>query len=170
MGRQALKKEVHTADTQIEQKDDLVSDAAHKDRGGETIEAFPVSPSKEYAGHLAFAEEPVTIRLEQSSEKNTATVHPVWCNGKGAEVLINGKWREVTYLPTNVELTTKRKYVAILAGAKIDSVKTEIQNEDSEHPNNVTRRITTALVTFSVIEDKNPLGRAWIQELVRRNM
>ena len=170
MGRTALKKEFHTGEVAIEQKDPLVTAEDHANRGGETIEAHNVLPSKVYAQQLAFMEEPVLIRLEPSSEKNAATMFPVWNNGKGCEAWINGRWREITYIPVATEVTIKRKYVAILAGAKIDSVTTEIQDEKSERPRNITNRVTTALVTFSILEDKNPLGRAWLTELIRRNM
>lgn len=169
MSRQALKKEVHTGEIAIEQKDNLETAKDHAERS-ETIEAVPVSPSKQYLDQLKFMEEPVTIRLEPSTDKNAATMHPVWNNGKGAEILIDGVWREVTYLPVATELTTKRKYVAILAGSKIDTVDTVIEDRDSDRPRNITRRVTTALVTFSIIEDRNPLGRAWLTELVRRNL
>ncbi len=124
---------------------------------------------QDYLDELAFNEEPVTIRLEPSSDKNAAGALPVWCNGKGAEVLINGQWRECTYLPVGQVLTTKRKYVEVIVRAKVDTIHTKIQEMDSERPNNRIDRFTSPTTSFSIIEDRNPKGAAWVSEIRRRN-
>lgn len=126
--------------------------------------------SNDYAEALAFMEEPVTIRLEPSSDQNAATSHPFWCNGKRAEVFQNGRWDEIGYLPTGVHLTIRRKILEIIVRAKKDTVHTRIQNPDSDQPNNVVDRYTNATHSFSIIEDRNPRGAAWVQELRRRNL
>jgi hypothetical protein len=41
---------------------------------------------------------------------------------------------------------------------------------DSERPNNVALRFTSPVHSFSIIEDANPRGPAWVQELRRRNL
>ena len=165
MPRTALK----TDDIKIEQKSDISTHEQLKDRSN-IVQADNVLPAdKEYFAQLAFNEEPVTIRLEPSSDPNAATMHPIWNNGKGCEVLINGQWCEQTYLPVSLNWTVKRKYVAILAGAKIDKVLTLAGSVQDENPQNRISRITTAVTTFSVIEDKNPRGAAWLGELLRRN-
>jgi hypothetical protein len=48
--------------------------------------------SRDYAEALAFMEEPVTIRLQPSADKNAAMAFPFWVNGKHAEVFQNGRW------------------------------------------------------------------------------
>lgn len=165
MPRTALK----TDDIKIEQKPDITTRDELKDRS-DTIVAAPVGAAdKSYQAQIAFNEEPVTIRIEPSTDKNATLMHPIWCNGKGAEVLLNGKWCEVTYIPVDVEVTLKRKYVAILASAKTDTVNTVKGSVTDENPQNRITRITTAVATFSVTEDKNPRGHAWLTELRRRN-
>lgn len=165
MPRVALKSD----DIKIEQKRDLTTHDELKDRR-DTVVAAPIGAADpDYQAQLAFAEEPVTIRLEPSSDPNASTMHPIWNNGKGCEVLINGQWCEATYLKVGFDWTVKRKYVAILAGAKIDKINTIKGSVTDENPQNRISRITTALVTFSVIEDKNPRGAAWLSELLRRN-
>lgn len=165
MPRTALK----TDDIKIEQKPDITNRAELKDRS-DTVVAAPIGAADPaYLAQIEFAEEPVTIRLEPSSDMNAATMHPIWCNGKGCEVLINGKWCEMTYLPVGRNWTVKRKYVAILAGAKIDKINTIKGSVNDENPENRISRITTSVVTFSVVEDKNPRGAAWLAELIRRN-
>lgn len=170
MPRTAVNAQInHTDKIKIDQPPDIVLDDMDvKNRKPEFVEAdASVLEDKEYADLLAFNEEPLTIRIEPSTEKNAATVHPVWCNGKGAECFINGRWREVTWLPVSTEIIIKRKYVAILAGAKVTSVTTEViqRNEDEE---NRIHRVTSPLLSFSIIEDKNPRGHAWLTELRRR--
>jgi len=158
-------REVHSDDIKIEQR--RAVDPANYD--GDIILAERVI-DKDYSDELAFMEEPVRIRLEPSSEKNAVAVFPVWVNGKGAEVLQNGRWIEVGWLPTGIEITIKRKVLEVIVRAKIDTVHTEIKNPDSEHPDNKVQRYTSAVHAFSILEDKNPRGVSWMQEIRRRNL
>lgn len=133
---------------------------------GETIGSVDAT----YLADLAMNEEPVTIRIEPSSEKNAANSHRVSVNGKGAEILLNGQWREITFLPVGIPLTVKRKYVGIIVSAKTDTVTTRIVDMDAERPNNVVDRFTNSVMSFSILEDANPRGAAWVAELRRRNL
>lgn len=165
MGRQ----EIQTADIPIEQKPDISAEQL-ADRAPEIVQAQQL-PQKDYLDELAFNEEPVTIRIEPSTEKNAATSHYCAVNGKGVEALDrNGQWKEITYLPVGIELTIKRKYVAVLASAKFDTIDTSVgeQRDDGFIANDVKRR-TSGVVVFSVLQDKNPLGAAWLTEYRRRN-
>ena len=126
--------------------------------------------SDDYAEALAFMEEPVTIRIEPSSDKNAATAFPVWVNGKMAEVFQNGRWDEIGYLPVGRQLTVRRKVLEVIIRAKVDTVHTQIQEMDSERPNNVISRFTSPVHSFSIIEDRNPRGSAWVAEIRRRNL
>lgn len=156
--------ELHTADIGIEQKPAIES---RDDLANEIVAAPPDVLKKEYAEQLAFNEEPVTIRIERSSEKFAPRVVDAWCNGKGAEVLVNGRWVETSYLPIGVAVTTKRKYVEILARSKLDTINTKVEDRDSEKPQNLIERSTSSRAPFSVIEDRNPKGAAWLTGLVK---
>jgi hypothetical protein len=124
---------------------------------------------KDYAAELAFMEEPVKIRLEPSAEKNASGAHPFWVNGKAAEVFQNGRWDEIGYLPVGVVLTVKRKVLEVIIRAKTDTVQTKVQEFNGELPNNLMTRFTSPQHSFSIIEDRNPRGPAWVAELRRRN-
>lgn len=165
MGRQAL----HTADVKIEQKAPIIDTKKYAEEGDVVIVDSSIA-NKDWLDEIAFGEEPVTIRIEPSSERNAATAHPVWVNGKGAEVFQNNRWDEITYLPTGRALITKRKYVAVLASAKFDRITTEVEEATVERPRNEIKRFTSSNASFSVLEDKNPKGRDWLTELIRRNM
>ena len=159
---------LHTDDIKIEQKVPLVGDF-DSEREPEIVRAEPESANA-YADELSFMDEPVTIRLEPSASENAPPKYPIWVNGKGAEVFINDRWQEVTYLPVGQVLITKRKYVGVLATAKSDSVRTSHDAPGmAEFINNRTDRRTTAVASFSIIEDRNPRGAAWLTELRRRN-
>lgn len=162
-----MRTELHSLDGKIEQKDDLVGDL--NDRRPDIITGERIVDT-DYFDELAFNEEPVTIRIEPSTEKNAAAHFPVWVNGRGGEVLINGQWIEVKYYPVNTVLTTKRKYVEVLMRAKIDTVTTDVIEEPGKDPINKVKRFTAAVHSFSIIKDDNPLSQAWLQELRRRNM
>lgn len=163
------RQELNSDNVKIEQKEAIVGDLALKERAPEIVHVDASDNEKIYLDELKFNEEPVTIRLEPSTDKNAATVFPIWVNGKGAEVFQHGEWQEIKYLPVGIPMIVKRKYVAVLATAKIDTVTTQIEGEDSERPNNKVNRYTSAIHSFSVIEDKNPRGAAWLTELRRRN-
>lgn len=156
-------KEVHSDDIKIEQKAPI---GDLEEFEGDVIEATNVI-NKDYADELVFNEEPVTIRIEPSSEKLAPRHFPVWVNGKGAEVFMNGRWLEMAYLPVGATVTIKRKYLAVIAMAKRDTIQTKVVKHD-ESEENLIERFTSAATSFSVIEDKNPKGSAWLSELRRR--
>lgn len=115
---------------------------------------------------LAFMEEPVTIRIQKSSEKYAPNVVDCWVNGKGAEQFINGKWMVCGWLPVNHIVTTRRKYLEVLARAKVDSLQTEVRkHEDRE--DNMAIPYTSSKYPFSVIEDRNPLGHEWLSRVLQ---
>lgn len=177
MARQPL----HSDDIKIEQKPDITDDASQ--RMPEMVKAGEnVLKNVEYLDELKFNEEPVTIRLEPNAERNAPGAFPVWNNGKGCEVLLDragrfaahasdgGRWYEMAYIPVGQVIVTKRKYVEIIVRAKIDTLHTEVREPESETPNNIIKRFTSAVHSFSIIEDRNPKGVAWLSELRRRNM
>jgi hypothetical protein len=126
--------------------------------------------SRDYAEALAFMEEPVTIRLQPSADKNAAMAFPIWVNGKPAEVFQNGRWDEIGYLPVGHVLTVKRKVLEVIIRAKTDTVHTQVQGMDSERPNNIVNRFTSPVHSYSIVSDRNPRGAAWVTELTRRNL
>lgn len=168
------RRELSTSDMKIEQNApiDLGKADLSPDRESPIIRPDCAMGQKEFDA-LAFNEEPVTILISPSSEKNAPTSYPVWNNGKGAEVLIKGQWQEWKYLPVNVVLTTKRKYVESLLRAKMDRVETIVPNPgdpDLERfPGGKLLRFTSGLCTFSIIEDKNPAGAEWAMRIRQQN-
>lgn len=127
------------------------------------------SGSKDYLDELAFNEEPVTIRIEPSSDKNAATAFPIWVNGQKAQVFQNGRWDEIGYLPVGRELIVKRKVLEVIIRAKINTIHTRVERPESDQPHNTEDRYTSAVHSFSIIEDRNPRGAAWVREIRRRN-
>lgn len=179
------KGELHSDDITIEQKPALViksqgqktrsrsDDALEIDdpqhREPEIVRADPSIADVDYQAELAFMEEPVTIRLEPSTDKNAANVFACWVNGRGGEMLIDDRWVTVTYLPVGVEIVTKRKYLEVIVRAKIDTVQTDVIESPGQDPENRVKRFTSPVHSFSVIEDRNPRGAAWLTDLRRRN-
>ena len=155
-------RELHTGDMAIAQKDVVES---REDLDSEIVVA-PEQLHKEYVEALAFAEEPVTIRIERGSEKFAPPMVDLWVQGRGAEVLINGRWVVLGYLPVGFPITTKRKYVEVLAASKHDAIQTKVLKEEHSE-RNLIERFTSAKAPFSVLEDKNPKGAEWLTNLVR---
>lgn len=161
------RQELHSSTMPIEQKPPIVDPSQYD---GDIVTGEKIGPDTDYLDELKFMEEPVTIRLEPSSDRNAATAFPVWVNGKPAEVFQNNRWDEIGYLPVGRVLVTKRKYLEVIIRAKVDTIHTKTLEQDSERPNNVVQRFTSPVHSFSIIEDKNPRGPAWVTELRRRNL
>jgi len=175
MPRQALNREVHSSDIPIEQKRDIERSPQEERAEGDISIANPDTLRAEYLDELKFMEEPVTIRIEPSSEENAAQFVLLCCNGKGCEVQLNGKWREFPggWIPVGERLTIKRKYLEVLARAKIDRIETvmpEMGAPEAQMSVNRFKRFTRQANGFSVIKDENPRGAAWLDDVIRRNM
>src|ERR1044072_8806889 len=114
---QAGRREIHTADVKIDQKAPIIGEV----RTPEIVKAEQL-PSNGYAEELAFNEEPVTIRIAPSTEKNAA--RHIYCavNGIGCEVWTKGQWVHMQYIPVGQVLTVKRKYIEVLIPAKRDEI------------------------------------------------
>lgn len=162
------RQELHSDKLVIEQKPPVADDPSLYD--GDIVIGERVGGNADYLTELAFMEEPVTIRLEPSADKNAAGAYPIWVNGKMAEVFQNGRWDEIGYLPVGRVLIIKRKVLEVIIRAKTDAISTKILDENAERPNNVVQRFTSPVHSFSIIEDPNPRGPAWVAELRRRNL
>lgn len=160
------RQEIHSDTMPIEQMPPITDTSAYD---GDVV-LTERTHEQDYLDELAFNEEPVTIRIEPSSDKNASMAFPVWCNGKPAEVFQNNNWTEIGYLPVGRVLTIRRKVLEIIIRAKIDTIHTKVQEMDSERPNNTVQRFTSPVHSFSILSDANPRGPAWVQELRRRNL
>src|SRR5262245_46624102 len=87
--------ELFTGDIKMEQKPTIES----REDLAEDVVVAEKPLGKDYQDELAFNEEPITIRIERSGEKFAPPVIDCWVNGKGAEVVVNGKWVALGYLP-----------------------------------------------------------------------
>lgn len=161
------RQEFHSDTLKVEQKAPVTDDPSQYD--GEIVVGEKIGGNTAFLEELAFMDEPVTIRIEPSADKNAAGAFPVWVNGKGAEVFEMGRWNEIGYLPVGQVITVKRKVLEVIIRAKTDNIQTVINEMDSERPRNVIQRFTSPVHSFSIIEDRNPRGPAWVTELRRRN-
>jgi hypothetical protein len=130
----------------------------------ETIE------DKDYLDRLKFAEEPITIWIEEGQEENAPrTVGPIQVNGTGVEVLIKDQWIPFHYLPVNTQLVIKRKYLELMLRSKRTRI-THVQDhaEANFAEMNIMRRQTSASMSVTILLDENPRGRAWMMEMNRR--
>lgn len=115
---------------------------------------------KEFAAELAFNEEFLLINIHESTDPNAEKMIYLAVNGEGA-----GQGG-VPYLPRGVPLRIKRKFVERLCRARpIAYGNVERINEFGVRE--ITYPKTSALkYPFSVLEDKNPKGGAWITKLL----
>lgn len=163
--------ELNSGDVPIEQKPAVNLDTVDRStyEGDVVIGEKIEDVDADYLAELAFMEEPVTIILHQSNERNAATMHPFWNNGKKAEVFQNGRWIEVGHLPVGHVMVIKRKILEQIIRCKIDTIDVQTLNQDSERPINIATPRSSPVHSYTIIEDKNPRGRAWVSEMMRRN-
>ena len=164
-------REVYTGDMSVSQKesanlDDLGSADARIEQS--TIIAPAVDNDAEFHAQLAYNEQPVTIRIERSSDKGVKHAD-CYVNGRGAELLIEGKWLSVGYMPCGVVITTKRKYVEVLMRSRPDDLNTEIIEVPNQNPLNRITYTTRQKYPVSIIEDRHPIdpsGHAWAERIM----
>lgn len=163
-------REKHTADMPIEQKSDIDLGLEQTLVHGEGLAnvAGSLSDPHGLAAELAFNEEPVTIRLEENSRSDFPETHvPAGVNGRGAEIWLDGKWVAAQWLPVNMPITVKRKYVEVLLRSKSDNIRTKHEDANVEKPQNRVERRTTSNYPMSIIEDKNPRGANWASRIMQ---
>ena len=161
-----MAREFHTDDVKIDQRPPVPM--------GEEPPAFIVHPgsaaqSKELLEELQFMQDPVTIRLEPMHGINAPRHVPAWTNGHGADVLMNGRWVSMTYLPVGQILTVRRHTVERFARAKQDDIKVNYGLRGTLEPINDISRVTSSTCPFSVINDPNPRGPQWLSDILQRN-
>jgi hypothetical protein len=165
------RREQSTADFPVGEMPAIDMDPSHEVDRKRIIEADETALKAEYFSALSFAEEPVDVIIHPpASERNPPQWVECWVNGRGAEILMDDKWVQCGYLPVNMALTIKRKYVEVLIRSKQTSYQTShIAPEDakSTHVENHAIPTTNLRNQISVQYDANPLGREWLQRLVR---
>lgn len=155
-------REFESADVKMDQRA-AVDMSAPRER--EEIAAVESVIDASYFDELAFMEEPVTIRIQKSTEKFAPNVVDCWVNGKGAEQFTNGKWMVCGWLPVGHPVITKRKYLEVLARAKVDSIQTEVTKYEDREDNKAIP-YTSSKYPFQVIQDNNQRGGEWLSRVL----
>lgn len=120
--------------------------------GGNEVEVVPGAPKKEFLEMLKFMEEPVTIRLHETTDQNAENPVTVGCNGFYATF-----WR-------GKETTVARKYVDCLI-VKEDKVSTPKQySPQTGEMMYSIHRVAALKYPFAVVKDDNPKGAQWLRQ------
>lgn len=130
------------------------------------LDGIPVT--QEYLAELAFNEEPVTIAINPSTHKNAASIFENWSNGRGAEMLINGKWVIIKDLPVGRPITVKRKIVEQIVRARVMGVQTIHEEPPVASPRNEIIRTSSHVHSFSILKDENPRSQEWLEMIYAR--
>lgn len=135
---------------------------------GEVLMLDGHAVTQEYIDELAFYEEPVTIVINPSTHKNAASIFENWSNGRGAEMLINGKWEIVKDLPVGKPITIKRKIVEQIIRARVMGVQTIHEEPPVPSPRNELVRTSSHVHSFSILRDESPRSQEWLEMAYRR--
>lgn len=147
-------RELSSDDLPIREVPELDTD----DRSGDLILASADMLNKDYADELAFMEEYVEVYLNRGREKHSPLFEQFGVNGK----II---WVQVE-TPTRI----KRKYVEVMAR----SMPMDITTQSGESPGdeltfNKVQRHLSANFSFSILNDPNPKGPAWLAKVRRES-
>ena len=106
------------------------------------------------AAELAFMEEKVTIRLATTADK---TAEPIPCFGVNGvnQYVIRGKPQVI-----------KRKFLQEIARAKTDNISTPFGRDANGFDTYNIGKQQSLKYPFELIEDKNPLGRPWLEKIL----
>lgn len=123
----------------------------------EAIEIPDGPQNKDKLDALAFNEEIVTIMVHESTDENAENPIEVGVNGR-KQFFIRGREQEV-----------KRKFVEVLARAKVTNYR---QNVNASDPQVVNRMVaSTALrYPFTLLADPNRQhgGQAWLRKIIQQ--
>ena len=104
-----------------------------------------------------FMAEPIVIKIHATADKNEPP---------GAEVALNGV---KVYIPREKPVRLPRAFVEILARSQVRNYSQQRNPDPMADEGMFTRRHVGASYPFSVIEDKNARGRAWLQRVVHES-
>jgi len=108
-----------------------------------------------YVEELLFNEELVEVMLHESADDNAENPVFTACNGVSQ------------YFHRGIPQIVKRKFVAILASVKEHNVTTpEYSANDGSRAMSI-RRTSSLKYPFSVLNDRNPRGAAWLRSLIQ---
>lgn len=149
------RKEISTTDMQVGQESTIVLPTGNVIRPDEPEIMIPDGPTLDsYAKELAFMEEPVTVMVHETASDNEAPLVDVYVNGISQ------------FFPRGEPVTCKRKFVEGLVRAKPTAITTDVRERNSENPQNVINRRSALRYPFSVVEDRNPNGGAWLRKVL----
>ena len=150
-----MRTEAHTGKMPVREMPPVIMAAeGDVEREPDVIEPVDRMPNADYCDALAFMDEPVTVRLEPSSEKFAPRHLPFWVNGIA-------RW-----LTVGQNETVKRSYVEVIARAQPVDIQTRVGNPGDERPDNVVERYRRCKYPFSVVQD-TPKGHDWLRRIMQ---
>lgn len=168
--RVSRRDEINTADLATQSRPNIDMMAADIDREDIVIAEDDIPAlKKKYMADLAFNEEPVVILINgHSRDKDSPKNIACWVNGKGIEILLNGKFVPLGYVPIGKQVTTKRKYVENLMTSAPVTVATIVGPATVEQPTQEIQFQRAAEYSISIIRDESPAGADWAESIMYR--
>ena len=115
------------------------------------VESGPLH--KDYYDALAFGEEMVKIRIERSSDKDSAQLLDFYVNGI------------VHWVPVGIPHVLARKYVEVIARAQPYTISADYEERHGQNPVQTTIRTATRLHSMSIIKDTDR-GHEWLTRVM----
>lgn len=132
------------------------------DIGDDTTEIEIEQANADRIAALAFLEEPVTIRIHGTTDDNAEQM--IFCQVNGQGPGPNG----IPYLPREIAVTIKRKFVEVLARARPVKVKhSERFNPESGERESVLNTKSSLMYPFDIVNDSDK-GRAWLTGIINQ--
>lgn len=114
--------------------------------------------AKGYLEELEFMREKVVVVLNRGREKNAPTYEQFGVNGR------------VIWIQCGVPTRIERSYLEVMARSQPIAIRTESGEDPGDALTfNKVNRDQTPNFSFSVIEDPNPKGPAWLAKVIRES-
>lgn len=124
---------------------------------------------EKWLADLAFAEEPVTIRIEEGGRPFSTLFEEARVNNE-CTILLNGRWMPCKGFSIGRTITIKRKFVEVLARCITEKVTTRretIHRDDDETMiQNYADRKQKREIPFVILRDKSPRAQEWREQIL----
>lgn len=128
-----------------------VTGSIDRDEYAQPFELVSESHFEDLAELERFMNEPVKVMIDKTTERNAEQIIQLMCNGV-SQFIVRGR-----------EAVIRRKYLDILARAKVDQVETEeYLNPKNEKAIRINHH-PSHKYPFRVVQDDNPRGYEWLK-------
>lgn len=118
---------------------------------------FKIASAEGKLEYEKFMEEPIVIKIHETTDEREPTLAYVGDNGVGV------------WIPRGKPVELPRKFVETLARSQVRAYRQERDPNPNADEGMITRRSGGASYAFAVLRDPSPKGRAWLARVTHES-